>query len=600
MDDARARLYSLITIGAFTALVALAFFGRQPWAPAVAAVIGVVGIAVLVAARRAYLVEHRNRTANEQAVRASEAKFAGILEIAIDAIISIDESQRIIHYNQGAEKIFGYSAAEAVGLHLNELIPERFRAAHIPHVEAFVASPETARMMGHRREIFGLRKNGEEFPAEASISKLGVPGSRVYTVVLRDISDRKRAMELEHLLGTSGAVLTSSLDFDATLRAIARLPIPVLADVCLVDVTGASGRMLHCAAARRDLSRSEELTEIDVRPGGLSETIQRALDGEGARIIDRIDPTWFGEIAATEAEHDVLARLKPVAAMVIPLAARSGHTGVITLFSAKHRYEVTDLSTANTLAIRSAFALDNARLYREAQRATRARDEVLGVVSHDLRNPLSAVAMCTRVLLDSPPQQEEQRRELYGAIAEASRLMDRLIQDLLDISSIEAGRLPVHRSIQEIKPLVESAVGMLQGRAADQGITLRASVPTGLPALYVDGPRIIQVLTNIIGNAIKFTENGGSANVSTEHDLDRVVIRVADSGRGIPADQLPHVFERFWRAPSGSVRGSAGLGLTIAKGIVEAHGGKVWAESNMGSGTTVSFSLPLPDYAPDI
>jgi PAS domain S-box-containing protein len=167
---------------------------------------------------------------------ALEARFEGILAIAADAIITIDESQRIVHFNYGAEKIFGYKAAEIIGQPLTVLLPERFRAAHPGHVAEFAAGAETARLMGHRREVAGLRKGGIEFPAEASISKLGLPGSLLLTVVLRDATERKQLARNQELLAEAGAVLSSSLDYEATLHTVAQLPVSVLADCCFVDI----------------------------------------------------------------------------------------------------------------------------------------------------------------------------------------------------------------------------------------------------------------------------------------------------------------------------------------------------------------------------
>src|SRR5689334_19252082 len=154
-------------------------------------------------------------------LRASEAKFSGILAIAADAIITIDEAQRIIHFNHGAEEIFGYTAAEAIGQPLTVLLPERFRSMHERHVKDFGASAESARRMGHRRAVAGRRKNGSEFPAEASISKLDLPtGQRIYTVLLRDITERKWAEDADHFLTEAGQRLAESLQYDTVLESI--------------------------------------------------------------------------------------------------------------------------------------------------------------------------------------------------------------------------------------------------------------------------------------------------------------------------------------------------------------------------------------------
>ena len=197
---------------------------------------------------------------------ALEARFEGILAIAADAIITVDESQRIVHFNYGAEKIFGYAASEMIGQPLTVLLPERFRAAHPAHVSEFAAGAETARLMGHRREVAGLRKGGIEFPAEASISKLGLPGSLLLTVVLRDVSEQKQRERNQQLLAQAGKVLSSSLDYEATLRTVAQLPVPDLADCCIVDIVdgekGDQRRIRRVASTHADPRIAAALREI--------------------------------------------------------------------------------------------------------------------------------------------------------------------------------------------------------------------------------------------------------------------------------------------------------------------------------------------------
>ena len=179
--------------------------GAQPWIRLAA--LGTAITAVGVAAGRQRFLEQRLRAQSrmDEELRASEAKFSGILSIAADAIITIDESHRILHFNHGAEETFGYSTNEALGQPLSVLLPERFRATHDEHINAFGRTAEPARRMGHRREVAGLRKDGSEFPAEASISKLELPGgTRIFTVVLRDITERKRAEDAERFLADTG------------------------------------------------------------------------------------------------------------------------------------------------------------------------------------------------------------------------------------------------------------------------------------------------------------------------------------------------------------------------------------------------------------
>ncbi len=381
------------------------------------------------------------------ALRLSGAQLSGILDIASEAIVSVDDEQRIVLFNQGAEQIFGYGAAEIMGRPLNLLIPARFHAKHRRHVQHFGEAPVVARLMGERGdvEIIGVRKNGEEFPAEASISKLDAGGCRIYTAVLRDVTERRRAE-----------------------RAIAEL-----------------------------------------------------------------------------LERERIARA-------------------------------------------------------EAEAASRARDDVLRVVSHDLGTPLSAVTITTSVLLRTLPEEDEATRTRVLGIRHLAEQMQRLRQDLLDVTSLEAGGLSVEAHPREAAALLEEAWEQAAPLAAEKPLRLELRPGEDLPPVLADRERVLQVLANLLGNAIKFTPAGGEVMLSAEPAPGGVRFYVRDTGMGIAADDLPHVFDRFWQARRAN-RAGAGLGLAIARGIVEVHGGTIHAESREGEGSTFAFTLPAvapPGAAP--
>jgi signal transduction histidine kinase len=291
--------------------------------------------------------------------------------------------------------------------------------------------------------------------------------------------------------------------------------------------------------------------------------------------------------------HEVSA-LGVHAYITVPLVARERLLGTLTLVSSDpaRRYDEADVALAEEMATPAAFAIENAWLYQSAQQASRARDEILGVVSHDLRNPLSAISMCARVLLESPPAALEERRELADAILESTHLMQRLIQDLLDVSTIESGHLKIHPRREALLPLVDAVLTMVREGADDRGVDLVREVPASLPAVHVDAMRLEQVLANLLANAVKFTERGGRVTVHGEVDGPMVRVRVSDSGIGIPPEHVPHIFDRYWHAKRQSRTVGTGLGLAIAKGIVEAHGGSIRVESTLGVGSTFVFTLP--------
>jgi PAS domain S-box-containing protein len=359
------------------------------------------------------------------------ALFSGLLAISADAVIAVDDEQRIIFFNEGAERIFGWSADEVGGKFLETLLPVRYRAAHRGHVHGFGEAHGRARLMGERQQLSGLRQNGEEFPCEASIERLEVDGKNVFAAVLRDISARQRA---------------------------------------------------------EDLLRD----------------------------------------------------------------------------------------------------------------AVTASEEMLGIVSHDLRNPANAVKMLARSILDEsgaplPPHVIER----VTVIQQAAEQIDALIQDLLDTTRLAGGRLTVTPRVVNATAIVERSIDALRPLADAGRVELRVALPAGLPEVYADPDRMAQLLSNLVGNAVKFTPPAGLVTLSAHVDGDDVLFVVADTGEGISADQLPHVFERFYQAGRSGrpvSRHGAGLGLPISRGIVEAHGGNIWIESMLGVGTTVRFSLPIAPH----
>ena len=225
-----------------------------------------------------------------------------------------------------------------------------------------------------------------------------------------------------------------------------------------------------------------------------------------------------------------------------------------------------------------------------AERSTRIRDDVLAVVAHDLRSPVHTILAAAGVVEIIKEGEAHDRHVLM--IKRAAHRMERLISDLLDVASIEGGTLSVQRGPVDLGVVASEVVELLEGQARERNISVQTEIGPDIPVVMGDHDRLVQVLSNLLGNAIKFTPEGGNVRIGVCKTGDQVVVSVSDTGIGISSTDLPHVFERFWRADSSSTKG-AGLGLSIASGIVEAHGGRIWAESELGVGTTITFSLPV-------
>jgi len=230
-----------------------------------------------------------------------------------------------------------------------------------------------------------------------------------------------------------------------------------------------------------------------------------------------------------------------------------------------------------------------AHMYEDAEAAIAAREQVLKIVSHDLRNPLHTISMCASLLLELPMPPEKQA-EQFQRIKRAGERMNRLVQDLLDIAKLEAGRVAISTRQVDAAAMIREAHGMLAGIAAEKGLHLEIDVADNLQPIVADEGRVLQVLSNLVGNAVKFTPEGGTITIRAEDAPGGVRLSVSDTGVGMTPDQLSKLFGQFWQANPADRRG-IGLGLSIAKGIVEAHGGRIWVESQPGAGTTFHCTL---------
>jgi signal transduction histidine kinase len=282
--------------------------------------------------------------------------------------------------------------------------------------------------------------------------------------------------------------------------------------------------------------------------------------------------------------------------LAVPLAARGRTLGVISMASAEsgRRFDAYDLAFARELARQSALAVDNARLYADARRASELRQEVLAIVAHDLRSPLNAVNLATSVLQRRYllPDADERARKQLATILRATAKMEHLLRDLLDVAGIQAGRLALDSRPTVVEPLLAEAIDEYEAAAAAKGVVLEGVPGGGATTVSCDPRRIAQVLSNLIGNAVKFARSGDHVLVHANRGGREWIVAVSDTGPGIEAEHLPHLFDPYWSAAHHRIRGT-GLGLYIAKNILEAHGGRMWVESVCGVGSTFFFALPL-------
>jgi signal transduction histidine kinase len=347
---------------------------------------------------------------------------------------------------------------------------------------------------------------------------------------------------------------------------------------------------------------------------GLSTAYRAAVEGHTPWRPDTADPQ---PVTVDDTETDpALAAYREVfraerirALAFVPLVHQRRLIGKLMLYrDAARPFTAREIQLTSTIAVHVAQAVERtgaerelARLYREervareqADEATRAREEILSVVSHDLRNPLGTVMMGASTLLTMDVGDKSQRvRTVAERVHRQAERMARMIDDLVDFAGIEAGRLSLSRAAHRPAEIIRAARELFGPLAQERGLVFEARTAPELPLVECDSERALQVIGNLITNALKVTPRGGRIAIGAEPHEREIVFFVRDSGPGIDSDELPNLFERFWRSKRSQYKG-AGLGLSIARGIVDAHGGRIWAESQVGVGSTFYFSLAGP------
>ncbi len=534
---------------------------------------------------------------------ADAARLAAIVESSDDAIISKTLDGTIRTWNAAAERMFGYTADEAVGKSITLIIPaERLAEEHMildkirrgERVEHF----ETVRMT----------KDGSPIDLSLGISPIRNNRGEIVgaSKIARDITDRKRAEEAQRFLADVGDVLAGSLDSRTTLRTVASLCVPRLADWCAVDMLEAGHVLRRVAVAHTDPEKVRWAHEIHRRypPDPQSgRGVFKVLRTGHADLHAEISDEQLTRAARDPGELQILRELGMTSVMLVPLRARGQTLGVISLISAESRrhFGPADLALAEEVARRAGLAADNARLYGELVEADRRKDDFIALLAHELRNPLAPMRNGLQVMRltmtdTGPPAQARNMMERQLGH------MVRLIDDLLDISRVSRNKMELRRSRVLLADLVNSAVETARPGIEEAGHQLTISLPPKPVILDGDLTRLAQVFSNLLTNSAKYTEPGGHIWLDAERKGNEIVISVRDSGIGIPAESLPRIFDMFSQVDRTMERstGGLGIGLALVKGLVEMHGGTVTAKSEgQGKGSTFTVKLPVPDDLPN-
>lgn len=537
-----------------------------------------------------------------EAAERSRDELSVVLAALPDGVTVQDGKGRLIYANDAAASAAGFPSGEEMVRASAADVLRRFQmwdeGGNLLSAEDL---PGRQALRGNRSERL-LRYRHSSAPGRdrwVTIQAVPIKNGRgeVERVVnvMHDVTDRRRSEEWRRFLGDASTALGSSMELEPVLQSVAEIAARSVADCAAIAIRTKAREVRLAAFAAGEVLGGQVGDLRSVAQVCASEMVTTKgapilIDAQeaGGAAQDGAGAPFHGRLTRTLAEQRVRSF------MAVPLVSREEPLGAILLFgmAENRRYLPSDVAAAEELARRASITIDNVRLYDEAQEALRAREDLLAIVSHDLRNPLGVVLASSALLLRSalPPEKEERARRQVEAIQRAGNRMNRLIRDLLDFASIQGGRLSVNLRPQDASNIVREVLEALEPLAAPKSLRLVDESPPDL-RVCCDHDRVIQLFSNVVGNAIKFTPEGGTITVQACPDGEQTRFTVIDTGPGIPAEELPHVFDRYYQSRRKNREG-IGLGLSIAKGIVEAHNGRIWAESVEGQGSRFCFTLP--------
>ena len=483
-------------------------------------------------------VLYLKRVATQASLEKSNVRLSGILESAMDAIVTIDADQRVLLFNPAAEVMFHCPAGKAIGRSIDEFLPQRFRKAHEEHIRVFGRTRITSRRMGTLGTVTGLRSDGTEFPAEASISQVDVVGSKLYTVILRDVTERKRSEEQLRLAieaAPSGMILVDQQgqiilvnaqiehQFGYSRHELLGQPVELLVPESFRAAHVGDRQRFFSASSTRQMGKGREL-------------FGRRKDGSEFPIEIGLNP-----VNAPEGIH--------VLASVIDITERK-------------------------------------RLEQQLRRTERIAElgTLASGMAHEIGTPMNVILGRAEYLLGRV-KEETIQKGLQTIITQVERITKVMNQLLAFARRRSPERVPL-----VLRDVVEQSLEMFEQRFESARIEVKLDTDDRCPNIHADPDQLSQVLINLIMNAIHAMPDGGSLRIAIASADDTVKLTVTDSGHGIPADSLKKVFEPFFTTKEFGK--GTGLGLTVVKGILEEHGGSIAVESQEGKGTTFTILLP--------
>ena len=552
----------------------------------------------------------------------SQHRLAAIVQSSDDAIVGKDLNGVIQSWNPGAERLFLYSAEEAIGRPIAMIIPpDRLQE------EEYVLRGIRSGLRVEPLETVRRRKDGVEIAVLVTVSPIRNAAGVVVgaSKIARDISERRRSERmLEELnerertarleavkardrlafLASISERLTATLDYSQTVDRAVHLAIPRLGDYCNVLIQDEHGRMRHLAWAHVDPEQETVLRDLAISlmesppPGefAFSATVMK----RGTTMVmscEVLAAAVAGIARANPEQAELLTRLGPYSYMAVPLFVRGKTVGVMSLGTtvdrSRREYGDADVVMVEDFARRVSLAVENARLFRQADELNRLKDEFLATVSHELRTPLSAVLGWARMLANGQLDSSRSKQAI-DAIERNAQAQARIVDDILDVARGIAGNVKLEMLPLDLAAVAHGGVEAIAPTAAGKKVVL--DVRAAWPVMVMgDQGRLRQVVWNLLSNAVKFTPAGGRVTVTVRAENGQAELQVTDTGMGIPEAFLPFVFDKFRQADASFTRqhGGLGLGLAIARHLIELHGGSIEARS-AGEGTGATFVVRLP------
>ena len=550
----------------------------------------------------AQIVEAYLRTARElheerEHAREQAALNHAVLATSHDAYIAIDAEGRITAWNARAEEMFGWPSAIAIGRSVaRTIIPPAQRAAHTNGIKRFLETGE-GRVFNTRLELTALHRDGTEFPVDMTITPLRLGSTYSFNAFITDATARRRAAR--HREAQHGVVL--SLAEAATVHSALAGALEALAaglewDVASFWSVDRAGRALRCegvwhagGAAFEEFADATRALELG--PG----------EGLPGRAWEQGSAIWVDNVQRDRAllRRSSAARAELLTAVCVPVRCEGELVGALELFNTQLRKRERDL-LAMLDATASQLGQFVERKRAEAE-SDRLKGEFFALVSHELRTPLTSIMGYVELLREEPGLTPELQHFAEIIDRNAARLQQ-LLGDVLFVTQVEAGRFDLQRTPVSFGELVKAAADHALPQARTGEVTVRTAL-AAVPPLLADRDRLHQLLDHLVSNAVKFTPPGGEVDVELARDgEDAVLLSVRDTGIGIAEHEQERLFERFYRTSAATARAvaGAGLGLTVCKAIVDAHGGSIEVESRTGAGTTVRVRLPAhPVTSPD-